>query len=485
MLNVSFDANASVFIPSSHFLYLKKGVFVLMLFVLMAFLFGFAIRSQSMEPATKESPDLTLIFSGQELGYLEPCGCAEGQLGGFARRDSFLFQLAHNGNQNLLRLANGNLIADASRHSELKAEIGFTVLKEMEYVAFNVGPRDLLLGIETLKYFSEASDIPFLSANLFEDGERVFHPYMIHNVELNKRQGKVGIVGVISQRFDVYAENTGANLTVEAPEDVLSGLIPELAAECDVIVLLVHANIDEAKVIAKTFLHIDVILVGDEHSETLSEPISMGNTLLLNPGTKGKALGRLDLHWDNNGNRRDTLFQLQMLSEQIPDSPRMTDLLYVYQQMLAAENLAVDVKQEPLSSGGIYAGNASCKTCHASEYTDWKKTKHAHAYHTLVEKGQEKNPECLTCHTVGFGFQTGFLNEPQTPSLMDVGCETCHGVGGNHVKNPQPGYGQVTKANCLVCHTRENSPAFDFSVYFPKTLHTKTDAVAVPQEKTR
>lgn len=48
-----------------------------------------------MRPAVTDSPpDLTLIVSGQELGSLEPCGCAEGQLGGFARRDSILLQLA-------------------------------------------------------------------------------------------------------------------------------------------------------------------------------------------------------------------------------------------------------------------------------------------------------------------------------------------------------------------------------------------------------
>ncbi len=196
------------------------------------------------------------------------------------------------------------------RANEKKAEIGFTALKEMEYVAFNVGPRDLLLGIETLKYFSETSDIPFLSANLFEGDVRVFHPYVIHNVVLNKRQGKVGIVGVTSQRFDVYAENTGADLTLKPPVDVLRELILQLSAECDFIVLLAHAPVNEAKALATAFPKIDVILIGDEHSEALMEPISIGNTLLLNPGTKGKALGRLDLYWDNNGNQGDSRFQL-------------------------------------------------------------------------------------------------------------------------------------------------------------------------------
>ncbi len=33
---------------------------------------------------------VTFVFSGAEMGYLEPCGCSEGQLGGIARRASFL-----------------------------------------------------------------------------------------------------------------------------------------------------------------------------------------------------------------------------------------------------------------------------------------------------------------------------------------------------------------------------------------------------------
>ncbi|RKU33248.1 hypothetical protein C6499_01845 [Candidatus Poribacteria bacterium] len=431
-----------------------------------------------MRPAATESPpDFTLVVSGQELGYLEPCGCAEGQIGGFPRRDSMLLQLT-SGGKNLLRVANGNLISDARRQSELKAEIGFTALKEMEYAAFNVGPRDLLLGIEQLKYFSNTSGIPFLSANLFQGEEGVFQPFVLHRVHLEDLQEQVAIVGVISQQFEIYAENASADLMLKAPEDVLRELIPQLSSECEFIVLLAHAAIDEAKALAKAFPQIDIIIVGDEQSEALREPISVGDTVLLNPGIKGKALGMLDIRSDKGKKNADSHFQLLTLSERIPDSPRMMDLLLMYQQMLAAENLTADIQQEPLSTGGMYAGNASCKTCHPSEYASWKKTKHSHAYHTLVEKGHENDPDCLTCHTVGFGFQTGFISEPQTPTLADVGCENCHGVGGNHVKNPKPGYGKVTKANCLTCHTSENSPNFDYDAYFPKILHEVMRTVA-------
>ena len=436
-----------------------------------------APSSQSMRPATTGSPpDFTLVVSGQELGYLEPCGCAEGQIGGFPRRDSVLLQLA-SGGKNLLRIANGNLISDAGRQSELKAEIGFTALKEMEYAAFNVGPRDLLLGIEQLNYFSNTSEIPFLSANLFHGEARVFQPFALHTGHLKNLQRQVAIVGITSQQFEIYAENASADLMLKAPENVLKELIPKLSSACEFIVLLAHAGIDEAKALAKAFPQIDVIIVGDEHLETLSEPIFIGDTVLLNPGTKGKALGMLDVRWDKGGKHIESHFELQTLSERIPDSPRMMDMIFMYQQMLAAENLSAAVEREIPSTGGMYAGNGSCKTCHPSEYASWKKTKHSHAYHTLVEKGHENDPDCLTCHTVGFGFQTGFISEPQTPTLMDVGCENCHGVGGNHVKNPQKGYGQVTKANCLTCHTTENSPNFDYDVYFPKILHGAMKAI--------
>lgn len=457
---------------------LKKVFFILPVFAIIGYFLLLAPSSQSMRPTTTESsPDFTLVISGQELGYLEPCGCAEGQIGGFPRRDSVLLQLASDG-KNLLRIANGNLISDAGRQSELKAEIGFTALKEMEYAAFNVGPRDLLLGIDPLKYFSNTSGIPFLSANLFQGEARVFQPFVLHAVHLKDLQGQVAIVGIISQQFKIYAENASADLILEAPEDVLRELIPELSSECEFIVLLAHTGIHEATALAKAFPQIDVIIVGDEQSETLRAPISVGDTVLLNPGIKGKALGMLDIRWDKGEVSADSHFELLTLSERIPDSPRMTDLLFVYQQMLAAENLTADIQQEPLSTGGMYAGNGSCKTCHPSEYASWKKTKHSHAYHTLVEKGHEKDPDCLTCHTVGFGFQTGFISEPQTPTLADVGCENCHGVGGNHVKNPQPGYGKVTQVTCLTCHTSENSPNFDYDVYFPKILHEAMRTVA-------
>ena len=450
---------------------MTKIIFPFLILALIGLMLRFGFSFQSMRPIEVESElNLTLLISGEELGYLEPCGRAEGQLGGFPRRDSLIQQLAVKG-RTLLPVANGDLIDDASRQSELKAEIGFAALKEMGYVAYNIGERDLLLGIDRLEYLQDTSGIPFLSANLFHGENRVFRPFVIHTANLHGSQIQVAIVGVLSQSFEIQVENAGVDLRLENSVAVLRGLVEKLNQAADLIVLLAHADLAESEGLASTFPQIDVVVSGHEREELHEDPVFVENTVLLNTGTKGKAVGQLDIRWSDDRTGPDYEFQAVSLSERLPDSPRMIGLLTLYQQMLTAENLSEELEREPPATGGVYVGSGNCKECHAEAYTIWKKSKHAHAYQTLVSHGHAADPECLPCHTVGFGFQTGFVNMETTPDLPDVGCENCHGVGGNHVKNPQKGYGQVTRANCLTCHTAQNSSKFDYDAYLPRIRH--------------
>ena len=60
-----------------------------------------SIRSRPMAPIFVDwpKPDVALVFSGEQDGYLEPCGCAglENQKGGLKRRFTFLKELARQG----------------------------------------------------------------------------------------------------------------------------------------------------------------------------------------------------------------------------------------------------------------------------------------------------------------------------------------------------------------------------------------------------
>jgi predicted CXXCH cytochrome family protein len=110
-----------------------------------------------------------------------------------------------------------------------------------------------------------------------------------------------------------------------------------------------------------------------------------------------------------------------------------------------------------------FVGAAVCRTCHRSEHAAWSTTLHAEALDTLKQAGQDANPSCLGCHTVGFGKAGGFVSEADTPQFANVQCENCHGAGGKHVLNPEQSPMQASLAAdvCGQCHTGFHHPNFE------------------------
>ena len=413
------------------------------------------------------SDTVTLLLSGGELGYLKPCGCSEGQVGGISRRDSLLTRIREQG-VSVIPIANGNLVDDASRQSEIKADIGFFALADMGYIAYNVGQYDLQLGITLLTSLSEQNKLPLLSANLYRGTSPVFKPYILHTVDLPADKMTVAVIGLISPNYTIYAQNP--DLKIVDPKTVLDPLISKLIEDADVIVCLFNGTIAEATTLRNNFPMLDVIVLSNEKTRKTSSSFAHP---LVNTGIKGKAIYSVKI----NRNRTEKLIvqqkQRHLLEEKIPDSPKMIQLLELYQEMLSSEDLVESSLDKQQNTGPLFVGSTSCKTCHVDVWKSWKETKHAHAYHTLEVAGHKTDPECLTCHTVGFGNSTGFISVEKTPHHIDVGCENCHGPGSNHAEHPeQKGYGKLKETLCVTCHTPENSPKFDIKVYFPQILHS-------------
>jgi len=94
--------------------------------------------------------------------------------------------------------------------------------------------------------------------------------------------------------------------------------------------------------------------------------------------------------------------------------------------------------------------------------------------------GREYYPECVTCHVTGSGYESGYqIGTSERAHLVDVGCETCHGPGKQHVYTPLPENirGQVPEKVCMECHTPEHSPGFDQLVaqVMPEVDHSRTE----------
>lgn len=107
-----------------------------------------------------------------------------------------------------------------------------------------------------------------------------------------------------------------------------------------------------------------------------------------------------------------------------------------------------------------YIGTSKCRMCHMKQHKVWKKTKHATNFDSL-QGDEQKNPDCLKCHTTGFGKAGGFVSLEETPKMTNTGCEACHGPGSAHAaaakEAPDEGpweknINKTPQNACVACH---------------------------------
>jgi hypothetical protein len=112
------------------------------------------------------------------------------------------------------------------------------------------------------------------------------------------------------------------------------------------------------------------------------------------------------------------------------------------------------------------------------EHAAWSASPHARAVQTLAAARKDGNADCLRCHTTGFGRPGGFPEKglpAHHPDLAAVGCESCHGPGGDHVAEGAAKIGSIVSLgdkcdSCVIlqicggCHDDANDPGFEFEV---------------------
>ncbi len=136
-----------------------------------------------------------------------------------------------------------------------------------------------------------------------------------------------------------------------------------------------------------------------------------------------------------------------------------------------ANAAAAKGKKPPAPNPGQagYAGVEECEMCHAEASEFWNKTKHFHAWKTLVDVGKELDYSCISCHVTGWD-QPGGSNLAYNEPLRAIQCEVCHGPGSLHVENdgeetPMTVRRTPEESLCVTCHNHEHSDTFDFQAY--------------------
>ncbi|MSP57059.1 MAG: hypothetical protein EXR69_15890 [Myxococcales bacterium] len=116
-----------------------------------------------------------------------------------------------------------------------------------------------------------------------------------------------------------------------------------------------------------------------------------------------------------------------------------------------------------------YVAAGACAGCHDNYLAAWAVNDHAKAWQGLVPRDGTADPECVACHSTGWGEPGGnaSVDEPVMRTWHGVQCEACHGPMSAHLSEPRANPGRaVTEATCLTCHDPANSPEFDFGTYY-------------------
>jgi len=425
-----------------------------------------------------------LIFSGDLRGEIQPCGCAEeGDMGGLLRRLTF-FKQQQSLHTSLFYLDLGNNFPEPSGQGDLKIHLIQSALKILRPQAVLVGPNEWQNGLHALD-----PEIPYLISN-----QSLKLPFLTSKTIFQTGGQTINISGYLSPELVYFNQNEQPQILSVNPE-LITRWEAEFAETKDAFrILLFRGNTQELKKFEDSGLF-ELIVAGSTNDDELKQVMQMKTSSSVFPmiPTKGQGLfsGKLSASGrfvPENNEIVPAGLSLTWLRGSFEDAPELAETFRNYDDAvkeLFFSNLDRMDKQRDESP---FVGNEVCAGCHAEIVSIWQKSRHAHAFATLENKGKHFDPECLACHVVGlkpweapenasvedrkFAGGTGFLSLQTTPHLKNVQCENCHGPARTHLEN-----NNIKPANndpkmiCANCHQGSHSPVFDFETYWPKIKH--------------
>ena len=366
-------------------------------------------------------PALVVLYTGGTKSHLEPCGCYQEQSGGLPRRAYVVEQFRKHGFPTLLVDA-GNIFDGDAEIDTRRCETNIKALAAMGYSAVGLSESDLAYDPAYLSRQHAVAAFPFLAPDA---GRADFtQPFVIEQV------GQHTIGFVVGAACEAVVSQADVVVALGAPED------PE---------------------------HIDVVICPDEIQTTVSED----GPLYVSCKSEGKTLGVLAFWIDTRGKLARHYTAELALTGDVGECESVRQLLRDFYRDVAAEGPSQDARlfaeqlleQQPKNG---YVAATACQRCHEQEYLQWSATRHAFAYETLLKKERYFDAGCVSCHTTGFGYQTGFQIGDSDSTLKGVQCETCHGPGKQHVGNPKKSNirSGADTSLCLQCHDTKHSPGF-------------------------
>jgi hypothetical protein len=455
-------------------------------------------------------PTVTVFISAEVRGYLGPCGCSESMRGGISRAAHQVAEARRAGAPVYL-LDCGDGLFDAATlpeaavpQQELKAKTLAAAWKAMGLTLRAPGPLDDARGAD----FRTSLGLPGLDPGQVRvfDGIGVISADTLAAakalVPRAQRGGARFFIALVPQPADVLlresldaaplhlAVSARSRDAFAAEESRLMGGATKVAQVQSkgrsLLKLEVHFRGDGAVAWQAGDAERDHELRGlDQRIELLraqvNEPMLAEQLKALRKAkleeviARREALAAAPLPATGDGSTASARFV--PLESSFPKDPAVAELERQYDVQVGELNLAwarehgascpPATKEKP-----GFTGTAACIGCHPYAGLAWQQTKHAKAYDALAQVGKQHHLDCVSCHVLGWQRPQGVCRIDQTENRREVGCESCHGPGSEHLARPVAGNMALPRepSFCVSCHDKENSPQFDFDAYRSKIV---------------
>ncbi len=450
-------------------------------------------------------PRAALVVSGEQLGYLEPCGCTEGQLGGLIRRYELVDRLTRERQWPLALVDLGSLVKDPAvarggpEQSKVKFQVALKALAALKYDALALSPEDLKVGVDEAvgQFLNLPGDrLKVVAANVTAAG---LEARVVPSVRAKAGAVTFGVTAAVDPgKLKALRDPALDLLTVKPIDEALPAVLADLEKDTQVQVLLVQASPETARALAAKYPGFDVVVCTSplDAPPDEAERLNGGKTLLVQVGQKGKYVGVVGLFDDPA--RPFRYHRVTLGAAYDGDAKPMRAVVEgEFRETLKSQRVAENFPRHDFvgaAPGATFVGVEGCKDCHKNTYDRWAGTKHAAAYKSLEADPKPNvvfDAECVTCHTTGFEYTSGWKSPELTASLKGNQCENCHGPGSKHVESPDnKAYlsamhltaDQADKTRlCFRCHDEDNSPHFSFETYYPRIVHKGLDDYKDPR----
>jgi 5'-nucleotidase/UDP-sugar diphosphatase len=243
---------------------------------------------------------ITIFYTSDEHGYLEPISDRSNTYGGAANLLAALRQRGYDPHSDdALLLSGGDMWTGPAISTWFRGASAVQVANRMGYDAAAVGNHDFDFGQDTLRANKAAADFPFLTANitLADTGEPpdFAQPYAIR--EANGVQ--VAIVGLTAlETPGIVMPAAVEGLAFGDYADALRRIVPQARAEgAELVIVTAHACPSELRTLTPVAAELSIPLLAGGHCHLL-ENVERDGVRIIGPGAHWQTFAQIDIAFD-------------------------------------------------------------------------------------------------------------------------------------------------------------------------------------------